>query len=68
MRQTTGGLGQPVVMGEHDHLPGARQVVEHLGETLDLVGIHRLHRVVQHQEPERTLLRRRPRQEQGQGQ
>lgn len=28
--QPTGGLGQPVIVGEHDDLTGAGQVVEHL--------------------------------------
>ena len=56
--------GQAVVVGEDDHLAGLRGVLEDAREAVDARGVHRLHRVVDHDEAERALGQRRPRQEQ----
>ena len=60
------GLGQPVVVREHQHLAVRSRALEHAREAVDPGRVHRLHRIVDHDEAERALGQRRPRHEQAQ--
>ena len=42
-------------MGEHDHLARARGLLQRPGQAVDAGGVHGLHRVVDHHEPERAF-------------
>ena len=57
--------GQSVVVGEDDDLSGLGDLREQRHQAVDLGGIHRLHRVVEDDEPERRLVKRGAGQEQG---
>lgn len=59
-------LGQPVVMGQYDHLSVPREIGQYSHETVLLGWIHGLDRVVQHDESERAVGHGRPRKEQRQ--
>src|SRR5258708_2242456 len=55
-------------MREHDDLVGLRHCCESTCESIYSGRIHRLHWIIDHDEAERTLGKRRPRQEQTEGQ
>jgi len=62
--QPTHGLGEAIIVREHDDLPGLRCALEHTGKTLDARRIHRLDRIVDHDEAERAFREGGPREEQ----
>ena len=62
------GLGQAVVVGEDDHLAVARRRLQHAGQAVHARRVHRLHGIVDDDEPERRLGQRRARDEQRQRQ
>lgn len=64
--QAAYSLGEAVVVGEHDDLSRCRNVGQHACQAVDLRRVHRLHRVVDEDEPERALLDGRARKEQRQ--
>ena len=49
------GLFQPGVVGEDDHLLVAGALAEDGGQPFHLLGVHRLHRIVDDEEAERAL-------------
>ena len=53
--ETADGFGQSLVVGEDDHLPRERGLFERAGQAVDAGGVHGLHRVVDHDEPERAF-------------
>ena len=61
--ETAHGLGKPVVVCENDDLPIRGGPLEDTGQAVDSGRIHRLHRIVDHDEAERALGERGPRHE-----
>ena len=57
--------GKPLVVREDDHLTFLRHRGEHACQTINLARVHRLNRIVDHDEPERRLREQHPRQKQG---
>jgi hypothetical protein len=52
-------LGQPVVVREHDHLPVSGRLLQRSRQPVHLRRVHRLNRIIDHQESERAGRRNR---------